>query len=284
MTAADAARPPAKGHRDENFPVASFILRKPHRTAVMSFYRFARKADDVADDPAAAPADKLARLGAMQAALDGEAPADAEAFALRCAAERRGLPLVHARELLEAFRRDVVVRRYETFAALLDYCRYSAMPVGRFVLDVHGESRDLWPASDALCAALQIINHLQDCAKDYKSLDRVYLPLEDLAAAGCEVDALAAPKASAALLAVIHGLAGRTQGLLATARPFAAGIRDPRLAYEVAVIQTLAEDLTKTLLRKDPLSQRVKHRGDEAAALVVRAAAGAFLERRRARP
>ena len=62
----------------------------------------------------------------------------------------------------------------------MDYCRYSAMPVGRFVLDVHGESRDLWPANDALCAALQVINHLQDCAKDYRELDRVYLPLDVL--------------------------------------------------------------------------------------------------------
>ena len=88
----------------------------------------------------------------------------------------RGFSDQHALDLLEAFRRDVTKLRYRDWDDLMDYCRYSAMPVGRFVLDVHGESPDTWPANDALCAALQIINHLQDCAKDYRDLDRVYIP------------------------------------------------------------------------------------------------------------
>ena len=88
----------------------------------------------------------------------------------------------HARDLLTAFRMDVIKRRYRDWDDLMNYCRYSAMPVGRFVLDVHGEPRSTWPANDALCAALQIINHLQDCGKDYRDLDRVYLPLDLLAA------------------------------------------------------------------------------------------------------
>ena len=77
---------------------------------------------------------------------------------------------------------DVTKRRYRDWDDLMNYCRYSAMPVGRFVLDVHGEPRSTWPANDALCAALQIINHLQDCGEDYRNLDRVYLPLDLLAA------------------------------------------------------------------------------------------------------
>ena len=81
-------------------------------------------------------------------------------------------------DLLEAFRRDVTKLRYADWDELMDYCRYSATPVGRFVLDVHGESAPTWPANDALCAALQVINHLQDCAKDYREIDRVYLPLD----------------------------------------------------------------------------------------------------------
>ena len=104
---------------------------------------------------------------------------------------------MHALDLLEAFRRDVTKLRYRDWDDLLDYCRYSAMPVGRFVLDVHGESRDLWPANDALCAALQVINHLQDCAKDYREIDRVYIPEDALADAGISVEALAAPGCSA---------------------------------------------------------------------------------------
>jgi phytoene/squalene synthetase len=143
------------------------------------------------------------------------------------------------------------------------------MPVGRFVLAVHGEDKALWPANDALCAALQIINHLQDCAKDYRELDRVYIPQDSLAAAGADVSALAAPAASPALLAVIHSLATRNAALLAQSRPFARGIKDARLALEVDLIQTLAEDLNAKLMRRDPLSQPVHHSKFQAARLFL---------------
>jgi phytoene/squalene synthetase len=139
----------------------------------------------------------------------------------------------------------VTKTRYADWAELMDYCRYSAMPVGRFVLDVHEEDRALWPLNDALCAALQVINHLQDCAKDYRDLDRVYIPIDALNAHGCDVGALAAAKASPALRTVIADLAGRTMSLLEQSRPFGGGIKDARLAYEVAAIQRLAEDLTR---------------------------------------
>ncbi|HEY5410021.1 MAG TPA: squalene/phytoene synthase family protein, partial [Caulobacteraceae bacterium] len=145
--------------------------------------------------------------------------------------------------------------------------------VGRFVLDVHGESRDLWPANDALCSALQVINHLQDCAKDYAELDRVYLPEDALAEAGTSVEALAAPRASPALRGVISGLARRTAELLDLSRPFAAGIRDGRLAYEVALIQRLAESLTAWLERRDPLSDQVHHKPWNVAGLAALALA-----------
>ena len=101
----------------------------------------------------------------------------------------------HALDLLEAFRRDVTKLRYADWAELMDYCRYSAAPVGRFVLDVHGEPSTLWPANDALCSALQVINHLQDCAKAYRAIDRVYLPLDTLEANGTGVEALTAAQA-----------------------------------------------------------------------------------------
>jgi phytoene/squalene synthetase len=165
----------------------------------------------------------------------------------------------------------------------MDYCRYSAMPVGRFVLDVHNESPALWSASDALCAALQLINHLQDCGKDYRHLNRVYLPLDMLASEGCDIEALGGPAAPPELLRTVRRLGRTVQDLLERARPFAAGIKDARLGYEVAVIQKLAEDLTQTLMRRDPLSQRVHHHPAEAAALAVLGAAGGFLQRRRGR-
>jgi phytoene/squalene synthetase len=140
---------------------------------------------------------------------------------------------------------------------LIGYCRYSAMPVGRFVLDVHGENPAIWPANDALCAALQIINHLQDCGKDYRDLDRVYIPLDALEAAGAKVEDLGAPQASPALRACIAGLAQRTAGLLRESAVFSSRIKDVRLALEVAVIQRVAERLTAMLMRHDPLSARV---------------------------
>ena len=190
-----------------------------------------------------------------------------------------GLTDQHALDLLEAFRRDVTKLRYRDWDDLMDYCRYSAMPVGRFVLDVHGESRDTWPANDALCAALQIINHLQDCAKDYRDLNRVYIPEEALAEKGLTVAALAEPAAGPALKSVIAGLAVRNGLLLAQSRPFAGQIRDGRLALEVDLIQTLAEDLNALLTRRDPLSENVHHSKTDIAALFVKRLPGFALSR-----
>jgi squalene synthase HpnC len=259
-----------KGHKDENFPVASLLIAPRHRPPVMAFYRFVRAADDVADSATAAPQQKLALLEQMRASLMGESNAVPEGVALRDILAERGLAPVHALDLLEAFRRDCTKLRYADWDELIDYCRYSAMPVGRFVLDVHGESRDLWPANDALCAALQVINHLQDCAKDYREINRVYIPEPLLAAAGVGVEALGETRANPALAGVIAGLARRNAGLLETSRPFARGIRDSRLSLEVDLIQTLADDLNTLLMTRDPLSQPVHHSKTDVMALFLK--------------
>jgi squalene synthase HpnC len=264
-----------KGHKDENFPVASFLIAPKHRPPVLAFYNFVRTADDVADSATAAPDEKLALLEQMRASLMGEVMVGESDFIpegvkLRTVLAQHGLLPVHALDLLEAFRRDCTKLRYADWDDLIDYCRYSAMPVGRFVLDVHGESRDLWPANDALCAALQVINHLQDCAKDYRELDRVYIPEPLLVQAGIGVEALAQDKANPALAAVISDLARRNAALLDTARPFARGIKDGRLALEVDLIQTLAEDLNRLLMNRDPLSEPVHHSKMDVAALFMK--------------
>lgn len=263
-----------KGHRDENFPVASWLLKREHRAPILAFYRFARAADDIADHAAAAPDEKLRQLRAMRLGLDGASGGAPEALALRDVLAARGLTDTHARELLDAFEQDVTVRRYASWDALMAYCRLSAAPVGRFVLDVHGEDRTASPANDALCAALQVINHLQDCGEDYRQLDRVYLPDDTLTAAGARVEELAAPAASPALRSVIVECAERTRDLLAKSAGLAGMIRDRRLAAEVAVIQRLAEDLNQRLLTRDPLSERVHHSKREAAWLALRALVG----------
>jgi len=249
-----------KGHRDENFPVASLLIETRFRAPIMAFYRFARAADDIADHPAAGAEDKLRALEQMRATLAGAIDAEPSALALREALVARGLSVQHGLDLLVAFRRDVTQRRYASWDELMDYCRWSAAPVGRMVLDIHGEAPATWPASDALCAALQVINHLQDCAKDRRALDRVYLPQDELATAGARVEDLDRPAATPALRTVIVGLARRTRGLLYRARPLAEQVANARLRVEIAFIQALAEDLVDRLERRDPLSQRVHHR------------------------
>ena len=246
-----------KGHRDENFPVASRLIHPRHRAPILAFYEFVRTADDIADHATLTPPEKLALMDQLEATLLGRNDDDPVAVALRSQLVARQLTPRHAQDLLTAFRMDVTKLRYRDWDDLIGYCTYSAMPVGRFVLDVHGESRALWPANDALCAALQIINHLQDCGKDYRNLDRVYIPLDVLATTGARVEELGVAPASAALLDAIHRLARRTGDLLRDSRPFSAGIEDGRLALEVAVIQTFAERLAAVLARRDPLSQRV---------------------------
>ncbi|HEY5237370.1 MAG TPA: squalene synthase HpnC [Rhizomicrobium sp.] len=272
-----------KTHRDENFPVASFLIAPQHRAIILAFYRFARAADDVADHPVAHAEEKFALLDAMSASLTGETRSSPEATALRAALAERGLPPEHALDLLEAFRRDVTKSRYADWNELMDYCRYSAMPVGRFVLDVHGEARARWPANDALCAALQIINHLQDCAKDYRDLNRVYLPRDALDAAGVSVESLAQAKASPALLQVIGNLARKTMELLVQAKPFAKDICNGRLALEVSVIERLAEDLAAKLALRDPLCEAVHHGRGETLALAASVLPGFALSRLRSR-
>jgi squalene synthase HpnC len=257
-----------KGAGDENFPVASFLIAPKNRPPVMAFYNFVRAADDVADHATATADEKLALLEQFRASLVGESNAVSEGVRLRDILAERGLSPVHALDLLEAFRRDCTKLRYRDWDDLIDYCRYSAMPVGRFVLDVHGESQSLWPANDALCAALQVINHLQDCAKDYRELNRVYIPEPLLAGIG--VEALGQACANPALAAVISGLARRNAQLLETSRPFARAIRDGRLALEVDLIQTLADDLNTMLMTRDPLSQAVHHSKTDVMALFLK--------------
>lgn len=246
-----------KGHRDENFPVASLLIRAEHRAPIMAFYDFVRTADDIADHPSLAPADKLAHLAALEAGLLGTSDGEPVARRLREVLATRRLSPRHAQDLLTAFRMDVTRLRYRNFEELIDYCRHSAMPVGRFVLDVHGESEALWPANDALCAALQINNHIQDCGADYRTLDRCYIPLDMLAEAGASDHDLGKERASPALLSCLHGLARRTATLLEDSRGFAPAIGDFRLSLEVAVITALARRILALISTRDPLSEHV---------------------------
>ena len=239
--------------RGENFPVASRLIMR-HRGAIWLYA--SQERDDVADDPVLGENEKLALLDRLGDTLVGKSQTAADALPLRASIAERGLSPRHALDLLTAFRLDVTKRRYRDWDDLIHYCTYSAMPVGRFVLDVHCESRATWEASDALCAALQIINHLQDCGADYKRLDRVYIPLDAFARHRAEVTALGAAKASPELLNCVRDMAKRTSTLLDIAKPLPAQVTDLRVGLEIAVIQRLASTLRRMLTRRDPLSER----------------------------
>lgn len=246
-----------KGHRDENFPVASFLIHPRHRAAILAFYNFVRTADDIADHATLEPSEKLALLDRLEAGLNGANPEDTVAVKLRAALAAHKLSPKHAQDLIAAFKLDVTKLRYRDWDDLISYCSLSAMPVGRFVCDVHGESRSVWPANDALCAALQIINHLQDCKEDYCNINRVYIPQDALAASGSTIEALGGEHASPPLLDCLHKLAARTGRLLSESDGFAGSISDTRLSLEVSVINTLAHRLTRLLATRDPLSEPV---------------------------
>lgn len=268
-----------KDRGDENFPVGSWLIRRDLRVHVHAFYRFARNADDIADSPVLTADDKLRRLDRMAAVLDG-APGDDSpaASAMRASLAATGVTAQHCHDVLHAFRQDAVKLRYRDWDDLMEYCRYSAAPVGRQLLDLHGEGRDTWAPSDELCAALQVLNHLQDCADDYRDLDRVYLPLDDMEAAGCTLAALTAPAAAPGLRQVLDRLLDRTEGLIATARGLPPRVGAAGLRRESAAIVALAGRLARRLRRGDPLAHRVKlTKGDFAAAFL----SGIFAPRRR---
>lgn len=263
--------PSGKWRDGENFPVGSLLIRRDLRPHVHAFYRFARNADDIADNPALSADEKIKRLDHMAAILDGASGPDSPAAsAMRESLIQTGMTAEHCHGVLHAFRLDAVKLRYSDWDDLMAYCRYSASPVGRQLLDLHGESRRTWPPSDALCSALQVLNHLQDCADDYRRLDRVYLPQQSLAAEAIGVGALAAAAASPGLRRVIDGMLDRTATLIEQARGLPPLVAAAGLRWESAVIVELAARLLRRLRHGDPLATRVKlHRTDFLAAFAI---------------
>jgi hydroxysqualene synthase len=268
-----------KGAHDENFPVASRLIKRQHRPVILAFYEFVRVADDIADHPGLVSTEKIARLDRLEESLLGRGGSDPEGLRLRAMLEERNLSPRHAQDLLSAFRQDATKHRYATWDELIDYCSRSAMPVGRFVLDVHGETRATWPASDALCAALQIINHVQDCAKDYRALDRVYIPLDALAANGASFEQLEGRETAPELKACLRGVVARTASLLDESRGLEARVSDTRLSLEISVIQSLASRLIAILMVRDPLAERVHLTKAEALATALNGGTRAIVRR-----
>lgn len=278
---ADAVETPSgKGAADENFPVGSFLLPKALRPHVAAFYAFARAIDDIADDPALPDPEKVRRLKAFDAALRGE-PGHGEAFAkahaLRESMKATNVPTVHGSDLIAAFIQDCEKKRYHSWEELLGYCEKSANPVGRYLLDLHGEAQGGYRYSDALCTVLQIVNHLQDMKDDKRNLDRIYVIEPWLSEAGgalCDIDADAE---SPALRRTINRMLDGCEALMKEARRLPFALKSRHLAMESAVIVRLAERLIALLRSGDPVARRVAlSKLDFARAGIAGAVAGYF--------
>ena len=221
----------------ENFPVASVLLPRRMRPHIAAIYAFARTADDIADEPGRAPSERLSLLADLALRLDeaerGAGAGDDPVFiALRDTIDRCSLPVELLHDLLSAFRQDVTVHRYATWADVDDYCRRSANPVGRLVLRVAGVcDGNADRASDDICTALQLANFWQDFGRDWQN-GRLYVPAEELARHGATMEALDRGRLTQEWAATLRGCVERTWLLFHRGRPVADAVRG-RLRWEL---------------------------------------------------
>ncbi len=248
-----------KGTVDENFPIASVFLPARARGGVVAFYAFARIADDIADATGLDASDKLEVLALMREQLQsGEELPCQPVHTLSKSLARTGVTSRHALDLLKAFERDALNASTANWAELMAYCRLSAAPVGRYVIDLMGGVDGGYGPSDALSAALQVLNHIQDAKNDYLGLSRIYVPGDWMTEAGVMAEDLGADVCSPAMRDVFGRMLDGVGDLLDEAAPLPGKVRSKALAREVGGILAIAKGLTKMLRRNDPLARRVK--------------------------
>ncbi len=252
--------PSGKGAGDENFPVGSFLLPKRLRPHVAKYYAFARAIDDIADNPDLNADEKTRRLDGFAEALAGKRddPGFEKAILLRDSLAATGVDPRHALDLVSAFKQDAFKLRYQTWDELMDYCNRSAAPVGRYLLELHGENKAAFKYSDALCNALQVINHLQDVKQDYQALDRVYLPQDWLAAHGGKTEELEGKRSTLGLEKTKLQCNQETRELMADARRLPRNLTSTALAMESEIIARIADKLLDKLEHHDPVAMRVE--------------------------
>jgi len=233
----------------ENFPVASWLLPRHLRRPVEAIYRFARSADDIADEGEAPADERLRQLAGYQAALDrierGEMPDDPVFGPLTDAIRAHAIPVAPFRDLLSAFAQDVEKTRYANFGELMDYCRRSANPVGRLMMHLYGDrdARHL-AYSDAICSSLQLINFIQDIAIDYRK-NRIYLPQDELAAHHVDETQIAHGDTRGLWHMMMHAQIERTRRMLQAGAPLGRILKG-RIGLELRVTIRGGE----TILRK----------------------------------
>lgn len=243
----------------ENFPVASRFIPERYRDNVIALYQFARGADEIADDPVMPNETKRKMLTQLESAMVSGKTYDVPEWAERCLLMARANPniMTHARDLLSAFLQDTEKSNYRTLDDLMHYCMRSAAPVGRAYLDIAGERDADRIAADALCNALQILNHIRDLSKDYLVLGRMYLPLDWLKEADVNMQDFTASRSSDGVRRVITRALVECDKLLNVASKLMPTIEEKNLRLEIQCIYECARVLQRKLGELDPLQVRV---------------------------
>ncbi len=219
----------------ENFPVASWLMPSALRPAVRSIYRFARTADDLADEGDATPAQRLEQLELLEREIDTLGAPSSRWPDLAQAVAQHQLDQRLLRDLLSAFKQDVTTHRYEDFAALLDYCRRSANPIGRLLLALFRRADPSTERmSDAVCSGLQLTNFWQDIAIDWAK-GRVYLPMEDLRRFSVTEADIASGERGAGWQALMAFEVDRTRRMLLAGVPLASNLGG-RIGLELRLV------------------------------------------------
>lgn len=251
-----------KTKNEENFPVGSFLIKKKYRRVVFDYYDFARYADDIADDYKLKPESKLKELDNLENILIGAKKSKSAKmqFVLKLKKDfvEHNLSNSLATDLLVAFRKDAENIEYKTWNQLIDYCRYSAAPVGRFMLALHDESPSTFLPATSLCVALQVLNHLQDLKKDVENLNRIYLPTEMLKKFKVTKNDLTKDKTSPNLEKLIIEILSRVKGLQKEAEILPQIVKNFGLRAEICVILSLTNFMVKRLYKDDVLAKNIK--------------------------
>jgi hydroxysqualene synthase len=247
-------------HHQENFPVASWLLPKAWRKEVLAFYYYVRELDDIADHPHLSKEEKQARLlESRQLGKQEVRKSGSQEKHSSLTDDRRLTTDDYASQLWQAFWQDTEKQRYETMEEVIAYCRLSAAPVGRAVLTIAGETKANLEASDAICIALQLINHLQDIKSDYLERDRIYLPQVWLKRAGVTEAALGATHSTPSLRQEVYEpWLDRVDDLLHQGEALLPTLQSWRLKAEIFLIHRWAKSLAKRLRYEDPLAKEIK--------------------------
>lgn len=251
-----------KNKHQENFPVGMMMFNKNIRKIVADYYRFARYADDIADNPHLKPQNKVEKLYELEEIFTGQKSYKGQKLkfvqTLKDEFAKHNLSPDLATDLLIAFRKDSLGFDYQTWGQLVDYCKYSAAPVGKFMLAVHQENPSTFLPATSLCVALQIVNHVQDLKYDVSLLKRLYLPAEIMKKYHLRQEDLVQNKSSISVQKAVKHIMEKTLGLVKEGSILPELIKSLSLRIEVCIILSLTNIMIKKILKGDILAQEIK--------------------------